>query len=98
MEIGMQSGLITDDQKRHFVTICFLCAVHHQHLVISLQNTLRTAFDKEQMSDLIEIIFLHLVYTIPFFQLLDQGLHERQWAKGFSTKLRLDVVDVSRFE
>jgi hypothetical protein len=55
----MQSDLIADDEKRHFVFIDFINTIHHKNFEVILENDLRASYKKkEEMSDLIATILL----------------------------------------
>jgi hypothetical protein len=53
----MQSRLIVDNEKKHFVLVDFINTIHYENFIVNFENELRTFLREEKMSDLITSIF-----------------------------------------
>jgi hypothetical protein len=54
----MQSRLIADNEKKHFVLTDFIYTIYHENFIVSFENELRTFLREEEMSYLIASILL----------------------------------------
>ena len=66
----MQRILADDYHEKHFVSICFVCAVHYDNFMIDFQNTLRNFFEKKT-DELYERFYSADMHKINFVDRVD---------------------------
>jgi hypothetical protein len=74
VKINMHNNLFADYQKRHFISIRLVRAVHNENFVIAFQKNFRDVLDEKKMNDASFLIFLNRIRSIFLFQLSNQRL------------------------